>query len=117
MMIGGCATARIEILDATLRAYERNIRWSEFRTAFALAGQADAPLPDFQRLQNVRVTSYEKVDVNTAQVSDTKISQTIEIRYVHLLNMNERVYTDQQTWVYTEADQRWRLSSPFPTFR
>jgi hypothetical protein len=117
LVLSGCSTARLGTLESTLRAYERNIRWSEFRTAFALAGNAQAPIPDFQRLQHIRVTSYERIDQQLLTDDDSKLTQTIEIRFVNVLNMSDRVIIDRQTWVYTELDERWRLTSPFPTFR
>lgn len=115
--LAGCASVRLERLDATLRAYERALRWSDFKAAFALAGNADAPVPDFQSLKDVHVTSYDKVESRALDTEGTKIAQVVEIRYVNARNMSERVISDRQTWAYTESDQRWRLTTPFPVFR
>lgn len=110
----GCASARVDQLDAALRAYERAIRWSDFKTAFALANQPNAPIPDFERLQFIRVTSYDKIGSPQASADGMKLVQVVEIRYVNVNRMSDMVVTDKQTWEY--ANQRWTLTSPFPFF-
>ena len=113
----GCATnVRLERFDTTIRAYERALRWSDFQAAFVLAGNADTPPPDFRRLQNIRVTSYETLGAAQGNDDTSRMAQVVEIRYVNVANMSERVLTDQQVWVYSESDRRWRLRSVFPVF-
>lgn len=116
MVAAGCAPARLEKADATLRAYERSIRWSDFKTAFALSGKTTEP-PDFNRLQHIRVTSYDLVGAPRANEDSSKFVQVVEIRYVNVNNMSERVLNDQQVWSYSESDDRWKLESPFPPFQ
>lgn len=116
-LVAGCATARLSGLDNTLRAYERAIRWGDFKTAYALANNPNAPVPDFQRLQNIRVTSYDKLAAPQADNEGTKLKQAVEVRYVNINNMSERVLQDEQTWEYVEKEDRWRLTSSFPAFR
>ena len=114
--LAGCATeARMNQLEATLRAYERAVRWSEFKNAFAIAGQP-APAPDFAGLREIKVVSYDKVGTPRTDPEGKTHSQAVEIRYVHIHNMKERVLTDQQEWVHVEQGERWKLTSPFPTF-
>ncbi len=116
-IVAGCATSmRLEKFDTTTRAYERALRWSDFQTAFALAGNADAPLPDFRRLQDVRVTSYDVVGAPQVNGDASQVVQMVEIRYANLGNMSERRLTDRQTWVYSPSDERWKLRSAFPAF-
>ena len=115
--VAGCATeVRTDKLEATLRAYERAIRWSEFKNAFAIAGQP-APAPDFAGLREIKVVSYDKVGTPRTDPEGKTHSQAVEIRYVHVYNMKERVLSDQQEWVFVEQGERWKLTSPFPTFR
>jgi hypothetical protein len=112
----GCASVREDQLDATLRAYERGIRWSDFKMAFALANQPNAPVPDFERLQHVRVTSYDKIGALQMSADGMKVVQVVEIRFVNINRMADRVLTDRQVWEYAEAEQRWKLTSAFPSF-
>jgi hypothetical protein len=112
----GCANARVDQLDAALRAYERAIRWSDYKAAFALAGQPNAPVPDFERLQHIRVTSYDKIGAPQMSADGMKLVQVVEIRFVNVNRMADRVLTDKQVWEYAEAEQRWKLTSPFPAF-
>lgn len=115
--VAGCATARLSVLDNTMRAYERAIRWGDFKTAYALANNPNTSVPDFQRLQNIRVTSYDRLTAPQADNEGTKLKQAVEVRYVNINNMSERVLQDEQTWEYVEKEDRWRLTSAFPAFR
>ncbi len=119
--LAGCASIgssyRLDKFEATSRAYERAIRWSDFRSAFALAGKTDGPLPDLERLQSIRVTSYEVIDTPQITEEASRVAQAVEIHYVNQRNMSERLWADQQVWVYTEKDERWRLQSAFPVFQ
>lgn len=112
----GCANVRVDQLDAALRAYERAVRWSDYKTAFALANQPNAPVPDFERLQHVRVTSYDKIGSPQMTADGMKMIQVVEIRFVNVNRMVDRVLMDTQVWEYAEAEQRWKLTSPFPSF-
>lgn len=114
--VGGCATTRLELLDTTLRAYERALRWGDFRTAFALTAQQESPLPDFRRLQDIRVTSYDRLGGPQNNADGTQLVQFVEIRYINIKNMSERVLADRQEWMYSSSDERWKLRSAFPDF-
>lgn len=112
----GCATARLDHLQGTLLSYERAIRWSDFKTAFAIADQPDSAMPDFQRLENIRVTSYDKVGSPQASEDGTTLVHVVEIRYVHTNRMSEKTLIDKQTWTFNSKEVRWKMTSPFPVF-
>ena len=116
----GCAgltQARLERFEVTARAYERALRWSDFQMAFALTANPEAPLPDFRRLKNIRITSYDVVGEPRADSETQRLAQTVQIHYVNQNNMSERVLMDEQLWTYSENDKRWKLKSAFPEFR
>ncbi len=119
LLIAGCVTGNIraEKFDAAARAYERALRWSDFRSALAVAGNVEAPLPDPVRLQSIRVTAYDIISAPRSNAENSKVVQVVEIRYVNTGNMSERVLMDQQIWAYSEKDERWTLITPFPNFR
>lgn len=117
VLLAGCSSVRLSMLDNTLRAYERAIRWSDFKTAYALANNPNAAVPDFQRLQDIRVTSYDKLGAPQGDADGMKLKLAVELRYVNVNNMSERVLQDEQTWEYVEKEDRWRLTSPFPAFK
>lgn len=117
LLITACTGARMDKFELTERAYERAIRWSDFKTAFALVHQPDEVPPDFQRLQNVRVTSYDKLGPPQADPDGQRVVQMVEIRYVNVGNMSERTLTERQQWAYVDKEDRWRLTTPFPAFR
>jgi hypothetical protein len=117
--LAGCITAsgRYKQFEATAIAYERAIRWSDFRAALAIASNPTAPMPDLARLQKIRVTSYDVIGVPSFDEDTVKAVQLVEIRYVYIDSMSERTINDPQTWEYSEKDERWKLTSPFPPFR
>jgi hypothetical protein len=118
--VSGCASigtsVRVERFEATVRAYDRALRWSDYPTAFALASRPGTPPPNLKRLQGIRVTSYDRIGAPQAAARGTEIVQGVEIRYVHLADMAERVLQDRQVWEYVEQDNRWYLRSEFPAF-
>ena len=118
--VAGCASmtasSRTDKFEQTARAYERFMRWGEFQNAYALAGAPPGALPDFPRLQNIRVTSYELLGAPQANADASQIAQVVEIRYVHLHQMSERRVVDRQQWTYAADNDRWKLQSPFPVF-
>jgi hypothetical protein len=116
---GGCAAqkdARMMQFEATARAYERSLRWSEFAKAYALTGKDDVATFDAARLQHIRVHSYDKKTGLLVNEEVSEISQVVEISYVHIDNMSERHLIDRQTWVYSEKRGNWTLRSGFPKF-
>jgi hypothetical protein len=112
-----CAAARLDRLQGTLLSYERAIRWSDFKTAFALADQPAENMPDLQRLENIRVTSYEKLGGPQVSADGLTLVQAAEVRYVNINRMSERTLMDKQVWTYVEKEERWKLTSPFPAFQ
>jgi hypothetical protein len=120
LVLAGCAginaSARLEKFDAMSRLYERAMRWSDFAKAFGLAYQQGATPPDLRRLQDIRVTSYERLGAPQAVEGGGEVVQGVEIRYVHLANMAERRLLDRQRWEYSETESRWYLRSEFPAF-
>jgi hypothetical protein len=120
LTIAACAigsTARLERFETTSQAYERAIRWSDMRSAFSVAGNPEAAVPDFQRLENVRVTSYDVVAGPSINDDASRIAQRVQINYVNKANMADRSLMDEQVWIYVSNEKRWKLTSPFPAFR
>ena len=115
--VAACTTnVRSERFDVAARAYERAMRWSDFGKAFAFSANTENK-PDLEHLQHVRVTSYDLLGAASASADFSKMVQAVEIHYVDTRNMSERTLTDQQVWEYSEPDQRWKRTSPFPAFR
>lgn len=120
LVVTACSTvgSRLEKFETTARAYERAVRWSDFQRAFMFTGPSEAaPLPDFKRLQNVQVTSYDVVGAPQPNADGMQVVQLVEIRYVNTNSMSERVFADKQVWKFSDSDERWKLTSAFPEFR
>lgn len=119
MLLSACGTAmqaQLDRYETTALAYQRAIRWSDFPTAWNIALEpGTVAAPDFTRLKDFRVTSYEAGPQQADEKAAT-IVQMVEIRYVNVSQMVEKVIVDKQTWRYSDKDQRWYLKSPFPAF-
>lgn len=106
-----------ESLDKTLKAYDRAIRWGDYKFARVLQ-KTPVVISDFQRqrLKSIKVTSYKIINkVIAPDLSKTDL--IVDIRYYHDKSAVERVITDRQTWLYDETADRWQLDSPFPDFK
>jgi len=107
----------LDSLDKTLKAYERAIRWGDFKFARELQ-KNPLEISDYQRirLKSIRVTSYKII----SKVIAPDLSRTTliaDIRYYLDSSAVERVITDRQTWLYDEKVDRWQLDSSFPEFK
>jgi len=104
-------------LDKTLKAYEKAIRWQDYK--FARVFQLNpVEISDFQRqrLKSIRVTSY-KVIHKVISHDFSKTDMLVDIRYYQDSSAVERVITDRQKWIYDAEADRWQLDSPFPDFK
>ena len=104
-------------LDKTLKAYERAIRWQDYKFArvFQLK-PVDISDSKRRRLKSIRVTSYKIIHkVIAPDYSKTDI--LVDIRYYYDSSAVERVITDRQKWIYDAEADRWQLDSPFPDFK
>ncbi|MEW8299359.1 MAG: asparagine synthetase [Candidatus Thiodiazotropha sp.] len=107
---------RSQSLQDTLRSYEATIRWS----SGLYAGKFRDPQLDVnetgRQRKNIRVTHYEVVQGPT-MLGDKRAVQTAVIQYVLQENQIVREITDQQVWLYDEAQEKWFLSSQVPEFK
>lgn len=104
-------------LDKTLKAYEKAIRWQDYK--FARVFQLKpVDISDFQRqrLKSIRVTSYKVIHKVIAH-DFSKTDIIVDIRYYQDSSAVERVLTDRQKWIYDAEADRWQLDSPFPDFK
>ncbi len=113
--LGGCASSRMDRLEVTTHAFDNAMRWSDFGTALSFINPNVPMTVSPQHLNNIRITSYEKLGVPAVNEDGTKMMQRVEIRFVRVESMSERQLFDEQRWEF--ADSRWRLQSPFPNFR
>lgn len=117
LLLTACAAKNRQVrLDNTLRQYEQAIRWGLFPEAFALRKEP-AKVPDFDFLQEVKVTAYEAIGRPVGPEDGNRIDQTVEIRYYHEDYGREQVLIDKQVWRYDEEKVVWLLDSKMPEFK
>lgn len=107
----------LDSLDKTLKAYEKAIRWRNYKFARRLQ-KNPVDISDYQRqrLKNIKVTSY-KIIGKVIAPDFSKTDLIVDIRYYHDNSAVERVLTDRQAWVYEADANRWQLDSAFPDFK
>lgn len=114
----GCATTldKMDSLNRTLRAYEKNIRWAKFDAAYSFHKWAPGEIPSIPKhLKYIRVTGYD-VSGSSFDEKTMTATQTVAIRYYSMETSVEHTLEDKQRWQYDADIKRWQLISPPPTF-
>jgi hypothetical protein len=112
----GCTLKdREQTFQATLRQYERVVRWGDITDVNQYRKE---PLlfsaRDKARLKQIKVTAYKPKTVEqTSALSKTVI---VSLRFYNELDAQENTLEDTQTWTFDEAKERWYISSPLPKF-
>jgi hypothetical protein len=117
LLLMACAANNRQVrLDNTLRQYEQAIRWGLYPEAYALQKEP-ARAPDFDYLQEIKVTAYEPVGRPVVSEEEHRIDQTVEIRYYHEDYGREQVLIDKQVWRYDEEREIWLRDGEMPNFK
>lgn len=120
LLLTACAhsAAKMQVLDNSLRAYERAVRWSEWQTLqHFYKTDTRAVLAATQRAPDTfKVTGY---DVLRRQLSrdENGLMQAVRITYYRTDDMIERHIIDTQEWRYDPGANLWFLSSPPPALK
>jgi len=122
LLLAACAAIpeqqKLDLLDGTLRSYEKAIRWGKFETANSFRkGGARQSLPtDFAALAEIRVSSYEVME-RTVAPDKSQAVQTVTIKYYHSDHPVERTVMDRQEWRYDALKRAWHLNGDLPAFQ
>lgn len=117
LLLSGCSATpdRQTLLDDTLRAYERALRWGDFATAAAFAPPG-ARTTDFKRFAHIRVTEYNEVG-GQLSADGNHLRQVVKLSYYDTDYMVEKSLVDRQQWEYDAKAARWYITSGLPNFR
>lgn len=122
MLVAGCPNLsnvkQMNMFDQVTWSFKDSIRWSDFETANQLRKDAltESNPPDFKKLKNIMVTSYEVKQIIPMN-NKLKIIQIVEINYYKTDNMIEKTLTYDQLWEYDAENESWSLRSRLPDFR
>ena len=122
MLVAGCPNLsnvkQMNMFDWITASFKDSVRWSDFEAANQLRkdAQTESNPPDFKKLKNVRVTSYEVKQI-VPMDNKLKIRQIVEINYYKTDNMVEKTLIHDQLWEYDAADESWSLKSRLPDFK
>jgi hypothetical protein len=122
LLVAGCShfsnVKQMNMFDDITASFKDSIRWSDFEAAnhFRKDALTESNPPDFKKLNNVKVTSYEVKQIIPMD-NKLKVRQIVEINYYKSDNMIEKTLTHDQLWEYDTADKNWYLQSRFPDFK
>jgi PBP1b-binding outer membrane lipoprotein LpoB len=122
MLVAGCSNyanmKQMNMFDEVTTSFKYSMNWSDFEAANQLRKEArtESNPPDFKKLKNVRVTSYEVKRIIPMD-NKLKVRQIVEINYYKSDNMIEKTLTHDQLWEYDTADKIWYLKGRFPDFK
>jgi len=122
LLMAACAAIperqKLDLLDGTLRAYEKTIRWGQFETAnsYREGAASQSPPADLAALVEIRVSSYEVME-RTVAPDKSQAMQTVTIKYYHSDHPIERTIMDRQEWRYDALKRAWYLNGGLPAFQ
>lgn len=113
-----CAVSpdEMEVLDSSIRSYERAIRWGEFTRAKSFH-KSSPVLSDLERrrLNFYRVTGYTVLQQDIPNKYNAHLM--VEIKYVKKDMQVIKTITSKQHWKRDKDSKIWYLNSAFPEFR
>lgn len=112
-----CSTTdEMEALDASVRAYERAIRWGDFTLAKSFH-KNDSELSDLERrrLKFYRLTSFSILSNDTPDKQNSY--SVVEIKYYKNDRPIIKTISVKQHWKRDKGSSLWYLESDFPDFR
>lgn len=120
LLLAACAHSadKMQVLDNSLRAYERAVRWSEWQTlSHFYKTDTRAVLAAEQRAPDTfRVTGYDVLRRDLS-ADEKGLTQEVRITYYRTDNMIERSILNTQKWHYDAATNLWFLTSPPPVLK
>lgn len=122
LALGLCACvtpgARQDELTATVRSYEKTIRWGRIPAAYEFLRPDLAEAVEIPKgLDAIKVTGYERLTGLIPTDEDRQHFRTSAIiGYVHVDRQVERTITDQQAWEWDAEAKRWWRANPIPAF-
>ena len=124
LVLAGCATLesslerRQETFEITTFNYEKAIRWGHYELAYdsVKVNDTDQKKPDFDKLRDVRVSSYEVLN-RTISEGELQAQQTVEIKYYNVNSLIEKTLVHKELWEFDRDKKTWYLRSGFPELK
>jgi hypothetical protein len=124
LLLAGCASMesslerRWELFEQTTFRFENALRWGQYELAneFIKTGGDDRATPDFDKLRDIKVSSYELLK-STVSPGELQARQTVEIKYYSVNTLIEKTLVYEQLWTYDTQEKRWYLNDEFPDLK
>lgn len=118
MSLSSCSTTpdELEMLDQSVRSYERAIRWGDFIVAKSFHKNEPALHSiERRRLALYRVSGYTVLQNDTPDLNNAHL--LVEIKYYKNDRPVIKTLTVTQDWKRDEKTKIWYIDSKFPEFR
>lgn len=115
LLLTGCASEKRKTnMDATLRLYEKSIKWGMYADAQTVLENPE-PQELLDRYGEVKVVSYDVVRQEI--VGDfEQLNQIVDIKFYHEQQGTIKTVRDVQMWIYDDDRETWVLQSGLPDF-
>ncbi len=123
LSIVGCTSLqgkyRLAQFEDISSAYGQAIRWGDYDVAngFRKKQETDREAWNVDKIDKIRVTSYELLNSNPSEEDKLRVHQAVKIRYFNAHQMIEKTLIDRQLWEYDDTEKAWYLQSGLPDFR
>ena len=119
-LVASCSSftekSRAVKLDDFMRAYTRAMEWSDFQRAMLFRKlNPDQPPPDLKPYRDIKISDY-RPSQPVPGPNDKTVIRMVQVRYILLSRMSEHSTTLQETWEFSEKDDRWYLTGDLPVF-
>ncbi len=122
MLIAGCGSlfgmVQMEKFERAARVYRKAIRWSDFEAAcsFLKVEWSENKSPDFNKLKQVKVASYEVKEIVPLK-DKRQVRQIVEITYYKINDNVLKTLREDQLWEYDQEEKSWYIQSGLPDFK
>ncbi len=120
LALTGCGSfsqaMRMEKFEEASYAYEGFLRWGHYELAVGLLKERDnaQAARDLETLRKIKIIRYEVISVKAVE-EESRVEQSVKIRYYFTDELLERTVIDYQMWEY-DASGSWRVASGLPAF-
>lgn len=118
LALTGCASVpeKLEVLDTTLKNYEKAMLWSEYDYILTSHVSENMSPEQHEQLKAIKVTGYDVLKSKLLP-GENKFVQLVDLKYYNRSYGVVRELRIDQEWVYDEARKAWVLLTPFPNFK
>ena len=121
LIAGGCqrikTKSQLEVLDASVRTYEKMLRWGEYREAakYIRFREGEPDPVDFESLESIKISSMNPMKKVLSNEGKAALIQ-VEIQFYNEDYGVEKKLLYVENWYFDEEEKHWFIESNLPDF-